>query len=77
MIIEGGVDTASPDRGIRITGMRPGGAAASDGRLKLGDEILYIGRHCMCGVTHDRAVTVFVDELRDEETSSLKVTLAR
>ncbi|XP_048583633.1 uncharacterized protein LOC5517610 isoform X2 [Nematostella vectensis] len=49
-------DPASGATGIFVSHLDAGGAAARDGRIKEGDELLWINKHSLIGVTQQQAV---------------------
>ncbi|XP_068740445.1 uncharacterized protein [Montipora capricornis] len=44
------------EKGVFVSDVNPGGAAARDGRLKEGDELLWINGHSLIGITQQEAV---------------------
>ncbi len=66
MTIHGGCDTDAPSGGIRVRGMRERGAAALDGRLQVGDEILQVNSISLQGCSHDEAVAALVTGLQQD-----------
>ncbi|XP_072352385.1 tyrosine-protein phosphatase non-receptor type 13 isoform X14 [Scyliorhinus torazame] len=45
------------ESGIFVKSVHPGGAAAMDGRLQVGDRLLQVNGECVFGVSHTKAVT--------------------
>ena len=48
------------DDGIFITKIIPGGAAAEEGSLTIGDRIVKVNDHSMVGITHVEAVDILI-----------------
>ena len=53
-----GTEHIPDDDGIFVTKIIPGGAAAEEGTLTIGDRIIRVNEHSMVGVTHMMAVDI-------------------
>ncbi|XP_038647680.1 tyrosine-protein phosphatase non-receptor type 13 isoform X9 [Scyliorhinus canicula] len=52
-----GFSLVGGESGIFVKSVHPGGAAAMDGRLQVGDRLLQVNGECVVGVSHTKAVT--------------------
>ncbi|XP_067846546.1 tyrosine-protein phosphatase non-receptor type 13 isoform X2 [Heptranchias perlo] len=52
-----GFSLVGGENGIFVKSVHPGGAAAVDGRLQVGDRLLQVNGECIVGVSHTKAVT--------------------
>ena len=69
MLTQPQIDAVRHSRTVQIS---PGGAAATDGRLKVGDKLLVCNGKNMSGITHQEARRWLVNHLDD-----LKLTISR
>ena len=53
-----GTEYIPDDDGIFITEIIPGGAAAEEGNLTVGDRIVQVNEHLMLGITHKMATDI-------------------
>ena len=53
-----GTEHIPGDDGIFVTKIIPGGAAAEEGSLAIGDRIVKVNNHSMVGITHVEAVDI-------------------
>ncbi|XP_041051917.1 tyrosine-protein phosphatase non-receptor type 13 isoform X1 [Carcharodon carcharias] len=52
-----GFSLVGGESGVFVKSVHPGGAAAMDGRLQVGDRLLQVNGECVVGVSHTKAVT--------------------
>ncbi|XP_078070170.1 tyrosine-protein phosphatase non-receptor type 13 isoform X2 [Mustelus asterias] len=52
-----GFSLVGGESGVFVKSVHPGGAAAVDGRLQVGDRLLQVNGECVVGVSHTKAVT--------------------
>ena len=76
VVIEGGTDTDRGSHGVRIAGIREGGAASQDGTMRVGDELLLVDDDGLYECSHDEAVQTLVEHLKGA-SPTLTLTLAR
>ena len=54
--VQGGRNTSVKHGGIYVKSLQPGGAAAQDGRIHVGDRVLEVNHVLLDGFTHKQAV---------------------